>query len=285
LEEFQALIVQEWDLLEAHTFAALTISNLAIAKMKTIGTMSPKRVMLMTMLTAKSVASSSLKTELGTRDSGKETCATDMAFKFGQMEQNTKATGRTTKLMATVSFGTCMATNTKENGNETRLMAMESTLTATGLPTKVTGATICNTVEALSSGTITQSMKASTREEKSTAKERTPGKMVLNTPENGMKTEFMDVESTPGTMEGSTRETGKTTTWTAMVCTPGRMVVSTRASIRRTRSMAKASTLGPTEGSTMASGRTADNMVVASTYQRLASSEKGCGKTEREQGG
>lgn len=92
----------------------------------------------------------------------------DLALRFGLMVQSMKAIGRTTKLMEEEYFGMFTETNTKENGRETRHMVLENTLIVMELLMKETGVMISNMVKVLSSGTTTQSIKGSTKKEKST---------------------------------------------------------------------------------------------------------------------
>ena len=109
-----------------------------------------------------------LKMELGIKDSGKETSGMVSALRYGLMVQNMKATGKTTKPMEGAYSGMFTETNTKANGREIRRTALGNTLIATGLLMKETGVMTCNMDKVLSSGTTTQSIRDSTKKEKST---------------------------------------------------------------------------------------------------------------------
>ena len=63
----------------------------------------------------------------------------DSEFKFGKMEQSTKATGLTIWLMVMENSGTLMEISMTANGNTIKLMDSASTLTQTEQDMKVIG--------------------------------------------------------------------------------------------------------------------------------------------------
>ena len=71
--------------------------------------------------------SSFSKMELFIKANGSENNAMATAHKFGQTVLNTRVTGKITKLMAKVNFGTLMVMSTKVNGRRTKLMVLEFT--------------------------------------------------------------------------------------------------------------------------------------------------------------
>lgn len=76
---------------------------------------------------------------------GKEDSEMVKVFRHGQMEQSTKASGKTIKRWAKESSPTWMVTLTKASGQTTKLMATASTLTSMEQCTRATGKTIFST--------------------------------------------------------------------------------------------------------------------------------------------
>ena len=95
-----------------------------------------------------------MKTKLDSKDNGKEITDTGLVFRYGLMVQNTRVTGRITKLMDKEPSGMCMVTNTMENGREIKLMVLENTLIATVQLMKVIGRMIFNMEKVQSFGMI-----------------------------------------------------------------------------------------------------------------------------------
>ena len=92
--------------------------------------------------------------------------------------------------------------------------------------------------------------------------------MVHSILENGVKIEFMVVESTHGTMEENTKVTGKIITWMVTESTPGRMAGSMKASTRRIRSMEVESTPGLMAVNMTVNGKMDVNTVAVNTYRK-----------------
>lgn len=222
--------------------------------------------------------SSFLRMEPNIRGNGKIASDMGRVFKSGLMELSIKDAGKIIRLTDRVSFGMFMEISMKAIGKEIKPMDTENIPTVMEPPTRVTGGMIYNTVEELNIGTITQNTKDSIKKGKNTAWVHTPGKTVLNTQANGMRTGFMVKVNILGMTVDSTVETGRTTTWMGMVFIPGKMEESTRASTKRIRSTDMVCTHGQMAGNMMESGLTADSMARASTYQRLVSIEKAFGK-------
>ncbi len=70
----------------------------------------------------------------------------DMVSKYGQMEQNMRATGKIIKLMDKEYFGMFMEISTKGNGKETKLMALVNIHIVMEQLMKVTGGMIYSMV-------------------------------------------------------------------------------------------------------------------------------------------
>ncbi len=69
-----------------------------------------------------------------------------MVSKYGQMEQNMRATGKIIKLMDKEYFGMFMEISTKGNGKETKLMALVNIHIVMEQLMKVTGGMIYSMV-------------------------------------------------------------------------------------------------------------------------------------------
>ena len=153
---------------------------------------------------AKREMNSCLRTELSTKDNGKEMLDMVMEYKYGQMVLSMKDNGKTIKLTAKVYFGMFMETNMKANGKETRLMAKENTLIATVLLMKVCGKMICNTEKVKNIGMIIRNIRAFIREERNMVSGAIHGMMDQSILETGKKTRFMDMVNINGpTVENS----------------------------------------------------------------------------------
>ena len=107
---------------------------------------------------------SHLQMEQDTRANGKTIINTARASKFGQMEPNMKDFGKTICLMEEVSFCMSMVINMKGIGKEIKLMDTENILIViTEQLMRVTGAMTFSTVKASNSGTTIQDTKANTK--------------------------------------------------------------------------------------------------------------------------
>ena len=104
-----------------------------------------------------------LTTEQSTRASGKTVIDTVMEFKFGLMEPNMKATGRTTRPTAKESSGTQMEMCLTVSGKRTKHTVMEYTFTLMELSMKENGKMTCSMAKESKFGPMAPNMMAITK--------------------------------------------------------------------------------------------------------------------------
>ena len=134
-----------------------------------------------------------------------------MEYNYGQMELNTRVSGKTIKLMGRGYFTTWMETFSRVIGRTTKQTDMGFISTQMELVTRATGTMICSMVTVLRLGLMVLNMKVTTSRGKSREMVLTPGQTEQFTQVNGLTTLLMDLESTPGAMVEPMKENGKTT--------------------------------------------------------------------------
>ena len=110
--------------------------------------------------------------------------------KYGLMEQNTLATGKTTERVATAYLSMLTKMNTKESGRTTKQTAEVSIVIRTELPMTDSGKMIFKTEKELKDGLMDQSTKAITAKAKSMVMVSTNGMTVQATKDSGLRTKF-----------------------------------------------------------------------------------------------
>jgi len=188
-----------------------------------------------------------------------------LAFRNGQMGQDTKDSGKMIKHMGKGRFIRSMVTYTKVSGNRIWSMDSVGTPMSTELSMKATGNMICNTDSAKKCGTTIHNTQGIIIKAKSMEKEYILGKMVPAIMVTGTKTEFMEWASIRGQMAESTMANGRITTWMAKAYTGGRTAESTKDSINVIKSTAMEYIPGPMADNTMDHGSMASNMAKVNT--------------------
>lgn len=103
--------------------------------------------------------------ELLTKANGKMLCVKDMVLRLGQMEVNTKGSGRIIKQMARAFSITPMAMSIRENGSMTKLTVTGRILIQMGPSMLGSGRMISRMALEFSSGLMVRNIKDSTRME------------------------------------------------------------------------------------------------------------------------
>lgn len=131
-----------------------------------------------------------------------------MVFKFGQMEQNMKVNGLTTKLKARVYFGMQRVMFMMVNSEMIKQMALESTLMLTVPDMKAIGKMICKKVMEAKSGVIMLAIQEPIKKGRSMAMVHITGLIYLSMKETGLRTKLKALAFTLGQMEDNTKVTG-----------------------------------------------------------------------------
>lgn len=112
---------------------------------------------------------------------------TAMVFKFGQMEQNTEDTGKTTELTGQDASGMLMEINLKVNSKMTNQMAKELIPARMAQFTRVCGSTMCSMARARQFGQMVLVLQVTTRKVEKVDLELTAGLKATSTKVNGKR--------------------------------------------------------------------------------------------------
>ncbi len=138
------------------------------------------------------------------------------ASRSGWTDPATRATDKTTKLMAEGDSFMPMETSMRETGRTTRLTDAEYTLMLMEPDMKESGSRASSTDSVLRGGPMAPHTRDSIFRGRSTAMASLPGLILAHTPATFMITTFTVVESTSGLMAECSLVSGETTRWRAM---------------------------------------------------------------------
>ena len=132
-----------------------------------------------------------------------------MECSFGQIIQNTRVNGLTTKQMAKVNCGVQMVTLMKETGRMIKRMvlALSNQMTERSAMLEI-GKMICTTVKELKVGQMAQGLMVILHKEERTVLGPISGQTVHSILETGQTTRCGVKEHTSGLMEGNTSASG-----------------------------------------------------------------------------
>lgn len=186
------------------------------------------------------------KMESSIRENGRAMCDMDMGFSYGQMEPDTRGTGKTEKHQVEENLLMSMEISMTASGEMIKLVVAECIFITMVLAIKENGSMITSMALGFRNGSMEAVMKVCIRKEKNMGKESISGEMAVIITATGSRIKLQDLESMFGLMDEDISGIGSIIRCMEMASTAGETVVAMKETISLIKSTALGPILGPT---------------------------------------